>query len=161
MFIAALFSLFYCDYIWYNKFVLAEKWRGLRIIIIILIIFIIIPFTFIKNRYDISQNGIYKYSIFELVKKEYSWSDVSEATAYVDKSVRRGGSGTYAFSYDVKLNNGKCLKLYKNGHSDDIWNSLYITDNILKDNNIHIHRNKKNLDKLDKEYRDRVKQFIY
>jgi hypothetical protein len=143
----------------YEKFVFKIHWNGLRAVLIVVIVCAMVPLTFLKDRYDISQDGIYKYSAFGQVKKEYSWSDISEANVYIERHRYRGV--TYLFNYDIKLNNGKNLRIYRDGFSRDVWSSLKIIDDILKENGVVINRNGSNIDKLSVSERDRVIRFIY
>lgn len=158
-FLTIILLIIGCEDLLYYKFDLRKKWKIYRIYFIVLILPLIMPLVSINARYDILESGIYKYSVFGKKTISYSWSEVSEAKAFVTTSYYHKGD---YFEYSIKLNDGKVLKLGDDGQSKDFWYSLNLIDNILKRNHVQIYRDKGNLDKLEEgEYREKVEKFIY
>jgi hypothetical protein len=156
-FLGASISFAYLTYYRYQKFHLRKSWKGLCIFLIISSFCAVTPLIFIKNRYDIMQDGIYKYSSLGLLQRRYSWSDILEATVKISPP---GYRTYYNFNYTVILNNEKKLWLNQDGHAKDFWNSLYSIDGILRKNNVRIYRYNRYLDKFNKDYSDKIIQLL-
>lgn len=142
-------------FIRYEKFNFRKNRKSFSITLAVLVFLLIAPFSFINNRYEISRDGIFKYSNLGQIENKYSWSDISEAKIYISY-VSYKTRGNYAFFYDIELKSGKCLRLYQDGYARDRLNSIYIVNNVLQQNNVHISRDKSNINKLDKQLRDRI-----
>ena len=143
-----------------RKFNLRKSWKTYSIIFAVFIISLTTPLMFMNTRYDVSEDGIYNYSIFNKVKKSYSWLDVSSAQVYVAYESRVKGGGGYSLRYSIKLNDGEELDLATDGQSKDKWYSLSIIDSILQKNNVQIDRSTTNLDRLKGSYREHAEKLI-
>lgn len=156
-FIGAFVSLGYFTYFQFEKFVLWKNWKGLCVFLVLSIFLATVPFIFIKNRYDITENGIYKYSNSGLVQKIYSWQDISEVNV---KIFPPGFKSGYELRYRIVLNNEKDLELIVNGYSKNFWRNLYSIDDILRKHNVTIHRDNSYLNNLDENFRDTISPLL-
>lgn len=135
-----LLAIFYYGLRYYeDRFEWHEDWKSMVITIILVFMLLSAPYVFKNNKYEVTPEGIRKYSTIGALKQEYEWSDAYNIRISVQRTSPVSKSADfYEFCYELEFKNGKILDLYRHGYARDIWKGLEEITTIAKENNIPI-----------------------
>lgn len=150
-----MYLFFTCNkkngHIWIDKFILPSV--------------IILTYIIITSVTVVTENGIYDYSFYNLKGNKYEFSDVE----YVDTGFIYKGRNKGEFFYNIKLNDGKKIKLAHPSltqpgkqYDNDTWQEYVDIDKLIMNSNVKKTSSEKGCEYIDMDniYVDKLLKVI-